>query len=310
MKKTLVLILTILLLALSFSYGCGPKKPETGKIKGIVMDSEGNPVAEATVTLEGEEGEENADVTLDDGSFLIEVSPGTYTLKIEKEGFEIVKKNVEIKAGETQEVSITIKKKEEKPAFKSPLELKSYHVIVSLGPTKEEAKKAVELWKDGENARLIMYSDEENTEVIKVGDDYAMKVGDAWSKNQPGLKEFVDSMLIQYEGQIEYLKLSLRSFECYASENTPLLPVEYKMDKLGEKLVNGYRTLGYRIIVIPKQEEAEEKKIDAKMWKIASGKYKDYITKAIIFIEYKDGSTVYGEYNFFDIGKKQNITMP
>ena len=100
MKKTLVLILTILLLALSFSYGCGPKKPETGKIKGIVMDSEGKPVAEATVTLEGEEGEENADVTLDDGSFLIEVSPGTYTLKIEKEGFETIERNVEIKAGE------------------------------------------------------------------------------------------------------------------------------------------------------------------------------------------------------------------
>lgn len=57
MKKTLVLILAILLLALSFSYGCGPKKPETGKIKGTVMDSEGNPVAEATVTLEGGEGE-------------------------------------------------------------------------------------------------------------------------------------------------------------------------------------------------------------------------------------------------------------
>ena len=313
MKKTLVLILAILLLALSFSYGCGPKKPETGKIKGTVMDSEGNPVAEATVTLEGGEGEENTDITLDDGNFLIEVSPGTYTLKIEKEGFETVKKDVEIKAGETVEISLTIKKKEEKPVFKSPTDLKSYHIIIYAGPKKEEAKKVFELWKDdnGDKIRVVALQDEENpTEVIKVGDDYAMKVGDAWSKNQPGLKGFFNNLLNNFEQNLKASKDTLRDFENYTTENDSLLPLEYKIEKLGNKMVNGYKSTGYRIIMILKKgNELKEPVFDTEIWAISTGKYKDYITKQDILLTTQDGSFYY-RYDFFDIGRKQNIIMP
>ena len=313
MKKILLLILAISLLILPFSYGCGPKKPETGKIKGIVMDSEENPVAEATVTLEGGEREENTDITLDDGNFLIEVSPGTYTLKIEKEGFETVKKDVEIKAGETVEISLTIKKKEEKPVFKSPTDLKSYHIIIYAGPKKEEAKKVFELWKDdnGDKTRVVAFQDEENpTEVIKVGDDYAMKVGDAWSKNQPGLKGFFNNLLNNFEQNLKASKDSLRDFENYTTENDPLLPLEYKIEKLGNKMVNGYKSTGYRIIMILKKgNELKEPVFDTEIWTISTGKYKDYITKQDILLTTQDGSFYY-RYDFFDIGKKQNIIMP
>ncbi|RLD14930.1 MAG: hypothetical protein DRI28_02185 [Caldiserica bacterium] len=314
MKKTLILVLTISLLALSFSYGCGPKKPETGKIKGIVTDSNGNPVAEATVVLEGGEGIGNTDTTLDDGTFLIEAAPGTYTLKVEKEGFEIIERTVEIKAGETVETSLTIKKKEEKPVFKSPTDLKSYHIIIYAGPKKEEAGKVFELWKDdnGDKIRVVALQDKQNSvEVIKVGDDYAMKVGDAWSKNQPGLKEFFNNLLTNFEQEFEASKGALRDLENYTSETAPFLPFEYKIEKLGNKMVNGYKSTGYRIAIVPKEgNELKEPAVDMEIWAISTGKYKDYITKQDIVFTSQDGSTYYYGYNFLDIGEEQNIIMP
>lgn len=314
MKKTLTFLVVLLLLSLAFSYGCGPKKPQTGKVEGKVLDSNGNPVAEASVSLEGGDGAGYTDITLEDGTFLIEASPGVYTLKIEKEGFEPIEKTVEIKRGETTTVSLTMKIKEERLTFKSPTELTSYHVIIHAGKTKEGAKKVFEFWKDenGNKMKVVAIQDDENVmEIIKVRDDYAMKVGDAWSKNQPGLKEFFENLLTTFEDEIELMKSSLRDIETYSSDTAPFLPFEYKVEKLGEKVVNGYKSTGYKVSVSPKKGyEGKEPSFNIEIWAISSGKYKGYVTKQDIFSTQTDGSTHYYGYSFLDIGENQNITMP
>lgn len=307
MKKGLILVLLLSLIVFSFAYGCGPKKPETGKVSGRVVDENGEPVAGAKVSLDG-----MSDTTLDDGSFTFnEVEPGSYTLEVTKEEFKHYTKDIEVSQGASLNLNISLNKKTEKLEFKSPTELASYHIIIYTGPSKDKAKKVFELWKDegGDKIRVVAYEEEEKTaELIKVGDDYAMKVGDAWSKNQPGLKEFFNGILKTFEEEIEVLKNSLRDIKNYSPELEDLLPFKYEIKKLGEKIVNGYKSTGYKIVVVKK--EGNEPGINMELWAINSGEYRGYITKQDVVLLSPEGESAYYGYNFFDIGKKQNITMP
>lgn len=126
-KYTVVMVRTQLLLALIALLaaplaGCvgggegsqagGPDAPadvddETGAVAGIITDSEARPVAGVTVALIG--AEDIQSTTDEAGSFtLSNVPPGTYTLAVQKLGFESVAKSVNVVAGQTTDVQVTL----------------------------------------------------------------------------------------------------------------------------------------------------------------------------------------------------------
>ncbi len=69
-------------------------------LSGTVADTEGNPVAGATVTLEGERYEAATQTTDDAGKYAFaELSAGTYTVKAEMTNYDPAESTVEIEAG-------------------------------------------------------------------------------------------------------------------------------------------------------------------------------------------------------------------
>jgi hypothetical protein len=79
----------------------------TGAIRGVVLDPELLPVADAQVQLDQDDFETT---TAADGSFsLSHVPPGTYTLYVAKLGYESVARATEVTAGRlTEDVSFTL----------------------------------------------------------------------------------------------------------------------------------------------------------------------------------------------------------
>ncbi|MFA5269193.1 MAG: carboxypeptidase regulatory-like domain-containing protein, partial [Methanoregula sp.] len=74
-------------------------------ITGRVLDAEGNPKAGVTVTVTGDSGEYSVD-TDDEGLYRIEdVTPGTYTVKVDSEEYEGSEEEVTVGRGESEEGS-------------------------------------------------------------------------------------------------------------------------------------------------------------------------------------------------------------
>lgn len=80
--------------------------PDRGLIEGQVVDEETLPVADASVAIIDEALETTTD---EDGVFVFEgVAPGAKTVFIQKLGFESIGKTVQVNAGETSQVSVTL----------------------------------------------------------------------------------------------------------------------------------------------------------------------------------------------------------
>src|SRR5512144_1835340 len=79
----------------------------SGNIGGVVLDSTGAVVPGATLTLSGQAGQRSAQ-TNDQGQFTFsQLAPGTYTIKVERQGFKAAEvKGVEVAINRTSSVRI------------------------------------------------------------------------------------------------------------------------------------------------------------------------------------------------------------
>ncbi len=67
-------------------------------LQGKVVDSEGNPVAGASVSLLKNGEVVGSTTTADDGSFTLQVNPGVYVLRVEKTGYAVYEEEIEMPA--------------------------------------------------------------------------------------------------------------------------------------------------------------------------------------------------------------------
>lgn len=80
-----------------------------GILKGKVLDDQGKPVGKASVSVIGTK---QGAITKSDGSFtILQVNPGTYTLKVTFMGKTPAEKSVQVSADQTVEVNFTMKEK-------------------------------------------------------------------------------------------------------------------------------------------------------------------------------------------------------
>jgi iron complex outermembrane recepter protein len=92
-------ILLTLLLTVAFA------NAQTGTIKGVVKDINGNPLNGASVTIEGQSRGTSTDAT---GSYSIKVPPGTYTILISYVGQAPQKTTVTVMTGGTTEANVSM----------------------------------------------------------------------------------------------------------------------------------------------------------------------------------------------------------
>ncbi|QSW84759.1 carboxypeptidase regulatory-like domain-containing protein [Natrinema longum] len=78
-------------------------EPAVGTVEGTVTDTDGEPVANATVAV----GDEQT-TTADDGSYALELESGEYTLEITADGYEDASENVSVEADSTATVDVAL----------------------------------------------------------------------------------------------------------------------------------------------------------------------------------------------------------
>jgi protocatechuate 3,4-dioxygenase beta subunit len=90
-----------MVLAAGLVGSAGTLAAQDARVLGRVTDGVGNPVAQASVTLVGENGAAaQATTSGASGGFQFQgVAPGTYTLRAEREGFAVREQRVTVRAG-------------------------------------------------------------------------------------------------------------------------------------------------------------------------------------------------------------------
>ena len=106
MKKVLIVLLVSLFMFTSFAFAAG-----AGNLAGkVTNEKNGDPIADANVYVEGTEF---GMLTRNNGTFLLRNIPeGTYTVAVSYLGYELMKKEVEIKAGLTSTVNFVLSVKD------------------------------------------------------------------------------------------------------------------------------------------------------------------------------------------------------
>ncbi len=113
MKKPAFLLIVLVLLAYSFSYGQGYKGK--GKVRGVVVDLEGNPLEGVKVKLYCQRGASGFDVTTDiEGEWkAFFIRGGAWDIDFEKPGYMPKKINVNISEfGKNPDIEIQLQKVE------------------------------------------------------------------------------------------------------------------------------------------------------------------------------------------------------
>src|SRR6185369_15663295 len=83
---------------------------QTGGIKGRVTDELGGLITSATVTAINSAGSEQTVVTNGDGLYtLSNLEPGSYTLRVESQGFAPFERSVDIEPGKSQDFNVTLR---------------------------------------------------------------------------------------------------------------------------------------------------------------------------------------------------------
>jgi hypothetical protein len=86
--------------------------PGKGNLYGFVHDSDGNPLAASSISLNGSET-----ATMLDGTFsLLEIEPGDYTITCTKEGYKDYSKEITVTAGRN-DVDIRMLRQEEEESW-------------------------------------------------------------------------------------------------------------------------------------------------------------------------------------------------
>jgi len=106
MKKVLIVLLVSLFMITSFAFAAG-----AGNLAGkVTNEKNGDPIANANIYIEGTE---YGMLTRSNGTFLLRNIPeGTYTVAVSYLGYELMKKEVEIKAGLTSTVNFLLSVKD------------------------------------------------------------------------------------------------------------------------------------------------------------------------------------------------------
>ena len=109
MRKLIVFSLVILFLSSFYVLNAQISSRETGSIKGIITDEEGNPLPGVAITVSSPALMGKAtDVTRQDGGFrIVLLPPGEYTLVAELQGFKTVKQEkIDVRLGLTVTINI------------------------------------------------------------------------------------------------------------------------------------------------------------------------------------------------------------
>ncbi|WP_175480088.1 carboxypeptidase-like regulatory domain-containing protein [Natrinema salaciae] len=83
-------------------------EPTTGTVEGTVTDTDGEPIADATVTV----GDQQT-TTDEDGSYALELEAGEYTLAVSADGYEDASEDVAVDAGATATVDVTLQQEDD-----------------------------------------------------------------------------------------------------------------------------------------------------------------------------------------------------
>ncbi|RLG85154.1 MAG: hypothetical protein DRO39_06290 [Thermoprotei archaeon] len=149
-------------------------------IKGVVVDEEGNPLAGATVEAYKEGVKVTSVETGSDGSFLLPVDAGVYTVKVSKPNYRLVEiTGVEVGAGETEDIGTVT--------------LVSYDYVISvLSRSVDELRSAVdELNKKMDELRV--YIGDLSSRVRDVEGRYE-ELASAVEELESGLEELSDKV--------------------------------------------------------------------------------------------------------------------
>jgi Carboxypeptidase regulatory-like domain len=110
MKKTALLLLLALTLALTGSSAVFGQATASGAIQGAVLDKSEGAIAGAEVSVTSKAtGTTRSVATSDTGSFRFDLlSAGLYTVKVSKAGFSTVTQNIELLVGQTATANVVL----------------------------------------------------------------------------------------------------------------------------------------------------------------------------------------------------------
>jgi tetratricopeptide (TPR) repeat protein len=131
-----------LILAVFLVFGCGALSAQTRSVKGKVVDSEGNPIAGATVSIDGQDIVRNFKTETNKNGeyvYLMGLATGTYRIVVRKEGFQpAFKENLQPPLGEPLETNFTLKPGEDYPL---PWELTEEERAAYLKQAEQQQKR-------------------------------------------------------------------------------------------------------------------------------------------------------------------------
>lgn len=298
MKKIILFtLISILFLSVSL-FACG-KKVIKNDINVFVSDSKNNPLNDVNLTLDGKTGK-----TDNNGNYTFkQVEEGTYTLKASKDGYEEGSENILVSEGKTQLIKIVLKEKVVFEEVKNYSELKSFKMVIEYKEPTSNINQKIE----------IIREDFGKKEYMKVVD---LKTG----KTQTEMVMDENKAKIRYEEK-EWFELPrsevgslTESFSSFAKDlvdnatkdfneniKTPEGSFSYSIDKIGSESINNYSTTKYLMKGKTKVEN-EQFELEAYIWVINSGEYKNYPTKINYTLHLKDKDMVY-TINILEYGK-------
>ncbi len=313
-RKVLIAVIVLLFVSVLF-VGCGGKsgssvnpqenKPKTATLVIRVTDGNGSPIDSAGVTVYGSKvtTNSNGEVTVKN------LKPGNYTVDVEKEGYENASEDVNILAGDSKRVAFTLDKKENTDTLKSLSKLKSYKATIEMkSENSNDSSKTVMIQDDyGKSERITVYGKDGKVQldVYVVGDKAKMKSGDGdkWQNLPANSAQMFTKTAIQFAEGVMNSTTKEYNDTIIGKDSA------YSIKREGSETMNGYRTNKYHISA--KVTSGKDKgHMDAYIWVINSGSYKDYTTRMeVTTLSSEDGKAVL-DINLTGIGKDMHISMP
>ena len=295
-------ILLILVLIFSFItiYGC-KKEAKTSDIFVSVIDIDGKPIQDANILIDGMSGKSDSQGKCT----FYKLSPGSFKVRVTKEGYEDYEDSIDISVGEKKEIKIVLNKKSEFEEIKAYSEIESFHIIAEFREKEDQSGQKVEIISEDfgkkEYIKVInLKTYELNAEIIsdektakirysEKGEFHEIPREQARTISQ-GFYVFVNEYANGVKEAFNY-KIKL-----------PEGSREHLIRKVGTEKVNNYMTTKYEFIdeVIFQNEKT---RVFYEIWVINSGKYKNYPTKLNANMSFNDKSVLTFTINIFELGE-------
>lgn len=289
MKKFLIFLTIFTIFTSIFLFGCG-KKVSKASIELTIYDSNNNPIENVTVEVDGniKMSDKNGKATF------LDLDEGSYTINIQKEGFEEVTEEVNLSKGEKRELNIVLKEKSvEFVELKKYDEIRDFKIVAEYRSSKITGGQKVEIIKENYGKREYMKITDLNTGEV-LGEAYLdeekakIKSGENWLEMP---REQVGSITESFTSFIDDFTSNV-----YETYNLAMSfkegSLKYKTEKLGEEIINGYPSLGFKIY-FKFEGEKETQEVTYTVWVIKSGEFKNYPTRLIGKIVTNEGEINY-----------------